>query len=822
MEGLEESSPVERVALETEGEAATQTTSLGVRDQLYDGSVRTVSSSTATVPASNVIATKGEQRRSLNPAKTTPAPIPELPDAQERGRPNDVKVSDDISLAELKARLNQLQDQVNELSKEPKIPVNSDCSLGTGMESARWINPNYPQMFPYHAVGGSIDLNYGGSVASTAVGSGFTGAFFEVDVNQAVSDEEDDDLTMPDYSTVGDVRPSSEQRWKDLQEKFFPHSLNDNEPEGDDLTMPDGITSDDRYNSPEEKRRRWEIFQKALQSTDEALQEEDVAQAPPAERQRQNPRSKGKRQKIEPSGRQANKSSLVFMHPEEVKEMRPYTPEELEKVRHRPFPSRLFITNVQVAWNTVWLRTRHTDHHAHRSTFLHIRNVFKADAIANNPPGAKYALTELLNMCFGMEDSEFYSFACTVASALSSEASNTEFERGLLLHFPDERRRDHLRKIEDDMRRTHRQLTGKQLARRVLEHEQELARKRIRQLLHIVFSKVKQKKMLLDDRRDNIYRLVLCMTKYNCDSSLPFLYAAVAFVFQIVTGLFVILSLTTFDEDENAERWHESWVLFGRNIALALCTLSYGLMIAFPELRGAPEVFSVAVCGFFVVLSAETFLDGVISAAALYFIVAIDKQLVPWLELDTKAIVHGFLMDQALGEYETQRYSQEYSDLADNPSPNGLQSIQFSDMFLTNHEESGSRPSRGVTFQPFEAFGDSGQHESEESYILAGGSLISLPDKRRAPSSRKRRGGGRQNRKSWDRSYVGGQMQVTNKRMVTSDCLLRKVEWQYTRGFDNTCVPRIGHLRLTKLNYANSTIDIIGKNTGVLVLETCL
>jgi len=71
-----------------------------------------------------------------------------------------------------------------------------------------------------------------------------------------------------------------------------------------------------------------------------------------------------------------NKSSLVFLHPEEVGE-RFYTKKELAKIQYRPFPSRLFITNVQFEWNTVWLRTRHTDHHCHKSSFIQVRDAFK-------------------------------------------------------------------------------------------------------------------------------------------------------------------------------------------------------------------------------------------------------------------------------------------------------------------------------------------------------------------------------------------------------------------------------------------------------------
>jgi hypothetical protein len=190
------------------------------------------------------------------------------------------------------------------------------------------------------------------------------------------------------------------------------------------------------------------------------------------------------------------------------------------------------------------------------------------------------------------------------------------------------------------------------------------------------------------------------------------------------------------------------------------------------------------------VLSGETFLDGVLNSVALIFIAEIDDHLPRLLELDTRDVVQGFLIDQAIEGYDTLPVSLDTSP--------PVKSIEFSDMFLTNTQESGSIASKGVTFQPYEVFGVPGQQR--EGSI----SMISLDGIFR---SRKRTRGYRA------RGQVGAEgQQVANKRFVTSDCLLRKVQWQYTKGYDHTCQPRIGHLRLTKLNDTKNTIEIIGKN----------
>ena len=243
-------------------------------------------------------------------------------------------------------------------------------------------------------------------------------------------------------------------------------------------------------------------------------------------------------------------------------------------------------------WNTVWLRTRHTDHHAHKSSFIQVRDALKADEISHNHIAAKYALTELLNMCYGMRESDYYSFACTLASAFSKKAQNSEFEDTLLLLAEgeeDENRKNYFANLERSLLQVVPKMSTKQIRRRVLEKRQFMARERLLQLMHIVFSKLKQKQLLVDQDKNNIYRLVLCMTKYN-RSQWPFFYAMLSFFFQICAALYVVLSLTDLDhpEEDGFERWDVD--LFARNIALALGTLSYGGMVAYPEVKSTWQI----------------------------------------------------------------------------------------------------------------------------------------------------------------------------------------------------------------------------------------
>lgn len=298
-------------------------------------------------------------------------------------------------------------------------------------------------------------------------------------------------------------------------------------------------------------------------------------------------------------------------------------------------------------------------------------------------------------MCYGMHESDYYSFACTLASAFSCQAANTEFEKGLLIH--EARKPEIIQQLEYEQERQPQHQRQPMLdfdSMDLLRQEQTRARIRLVQLMHIVTSKLKQKKILVDQGKDNIYRLVLCMTKYN-KNPWPYFYAIFSVFFQVCAAAYVALSLTPLDEGEyGLHNWDKEAVK--RNFLLALGTALYGIMVAYPEMKSTGEVYRclyrsdisplaimdfivnfvlpilMTFCGFFVVLQAGNFLEGVLNAVALIFITEIDDQLPRFLELDTLDIVQGFLIDQAMEEYETQNLKEK------------IPSIEFSDMHITN------------------------------------------------------------------------------------------------------------------------------------------
>ncbi|CAB9501247.1 expressed unknown protein [Seminavis robusta] len=632
------------------------------------------------------------------------------------------------------ARQRTMPSQISSTCTNPS-PGGSGTSVGSASamnksmahesySSCPWVSPPYPQMFPYHALGGSVGPQWSHSVNETSASS------------------------------------------IDRTRRGWSHQTSDNESGGSNSTKPSSAV---RLIKEEVRGCNH------LPAWNETLETKEVIKG--------NGFGSSAARSNEPVSSEG--SSLVLLRPEEMRE---YTDEELKQVQLRPFPSRLFITEDKMEWDTGGLRTRHTDDHAHTSSFTQLRDAFKADAITKNTTAAKYALTELLDMCMGMEESEYYSFACTLASAFSEEATNTEFEESLLMH---EARMNALEEARQTIKMTQPQLTRHEREGSLLRHQRERARNRFVQLLRIVFAKLKLKMLLVDKSKLNTYRLVLCMTKYNCNR-LPFFFAIFPFYFKTCACSYLTLSLLSLNEGEwlgTNDQWSST---VAQNYGLALGVLLYGLLVAQQEIESTQEVFQylymyrhrsgtfllgamdflssvvlpiyVAMCGSLVVLASETFRDCVVNSVAILFITLIDDQLPRLLDLRTRGIVQGYLIDQAIEEYEG-------SDL-DKPQL----MPEFGDMLLTNTEESGR------SFQPYEFF--DGQREFPGGTRYTG---IQQPHSKTTCSD-----------------------QVAKRSSVTAHCLLRKVEWQYAKAPDHTTQPQIGHLRLTKL-MDGSTINFVGR-----------
>lgn len=180
------------------------------------------------------------------------------------------------------------------------------------------------------------------------------------------------------------------------------------------------------------------------------------------------------------------------------------------------------------------------------------------------------------------------SFACTLASAFSQAGQmkrhNVEFAKNYLMHLD---RRVEFEQVRSKLNLKLRHATQEELDQKVLQNQQDRARRRLIKLMDIVFTKLMQKKMLVDERKHNIYRLVNCMTKYNQKWS-PYAYAFFSFFFQVSAACYLVLSLTPLDKDPFIET-----SVLPRNLPLAIGTAGFGIMVAYPEMKNAGAMFEI-------------------------------------------------------------------------------------------------------------------------------------------------------------------------------------------------------------------------------------
>ena len=160
-------------------------------------------------------------------------------------------------------------------------------------------------------------------------------------------------------------------------------------------------------------------------------------------------------------------------------------------------------------------------------------------------------------------------------------------------------------------------------------------------------------------------------------------------------------------------------------------------------------------------MTSDSFIDSVLNTAALLFIPEIDDQLPGLLGYDDTIIFKNYLTQESLKEFDcicklkdthiTSTYLQ---------GVNSSIGVQFSDFYLTNWPEQGSTSNEGIHFKPYQ--------------ILKGKTGRTVDD------------------------TTGDQISPTNH--VNENCLIKRIVWRYTTGFEDSIKPRIGYLRLEMVN----------------------
>ena len=286
----------------------------------------------------------------------------------------------------------------------------------------------------------------------------------------------------------------------------------------------------------------------------------------------------------------------MFLHPHEYgfdpvsPGGRDYSEEELLALQKRDFETRMFMSNATAMGDCVWLRTHFSDNHVHQTVFNVVRDLFKASYATKNYTAAKSSLAEMLTMCIETDKANYYTFATTMASALSEMGGNMEFEITNAI-------------LED-------------------ENDLELARMKVCLMMHIIFKKVQIYNFVADG--SNIYRLVHCSTSVSKENQsikvLPwfsFLLQILLTVYVFVQNVVELIEFTAVESEDpgamdNSTRTLEAFRLLTAgasksggdsddddsrgiwmNIPLAVVTLIYSSMIAYPSVVQYSDAFIV-------------------------------------------------------------------------------------------------------------------------------------------------------------------------------------------------------------------------------------
>ena len=155
----------------------------------------------------------------------------------------------------------------------------------------------------------------------------------------------------------------------------------------------------------------------------------------------------------------------------------------------------------------------------------------------------------------------------------------------------------------------------------------------------------------------------------------------------------------------------------------------------------------------------DSFIESVLNCAALFFIPDIDDQLPKLLGYSESVIYKNYVTYKALQDFDQlcllndkdlkKHYVHEIDEAI---------GVQFSDYYLTNWPEQGSDTEEGIHFKP---------HKVVQGQNVNG-------------------------------KQMGHLIHPTN--FVDKACLIRKVVWSYSTGFEYTIKPRIAYLRLEMIN----------------------
>ncbi len=262
-------------------------------------------------------------------------------------------------------------------------------------------------------------------------------------------------------------------------------------------------------------------------------------------------------------------TDFIFFHPHEYgitatsPAERKYTEKEALALEKRDFETRIFITAFVFRGRAAFIRSHFTDNHKLNCKILSIvRDYIKATHGTKNFTAAKSSLSELLTMCMECEESDYYSFALTMASGLSNMANNTSFQR-----------HEAILDDEDDI---------------------DMLRRKLCLIMHVLFERMENSNYLNHGDGSNIYRLVFCSTAITKKNYMLKLLPFFSFLLQICLTYFVVLeNITSFPDVMNGGGLVNSIPNFTQNLILAILTFVYSALVAMPSVLETNNAFKI-------------------------------------------------------------------------------------------------------------------------------------------------------------------------------------------------------------------------------------
>mmetsp|Transcript_47403 Transcript_47403/g.92487 ORF Transcript_47403/g.92487 Transcript_47403/m.92487 type:complete len:563 (+) Transcript_47403:204-1892(+) len=377
------------------------------------------------------------------------------------------------------------------------------------------------------------------------------------------------------------------------------------------------------------------------------------------------------------------------------------TEEILERIRKRPYPSRLFITSTlipgkndsaQVDYEGAFLRTHFSDRSDHASHLGTIRDYVWAFH-AESPEAAKSSLSSIITACMTMDKGKYHSLASILASSLSEQARNTTFQPREFWNRDDPQSHD-------------------------------LCRKKFVLLMEIVFDSVTKERFLLRDKNTNIYRLCFCLLRSSSSETRKGknsrLFSAVVAPFlcaflQITLISYVSFEVATLDE----------WKIYWKTLPLAVLATLYSITQAYAGWKSTTSVkviiyqdigilflidwlinlllpMAAVVLGFTIIATSDQFIEGVLNTAALLFIPEIDDKLPQFLDFQNDDIVRTYIVQAAVWRYELNARITDDEVNKATEKEDQVGNIVYSDIMVTNLKESGSDPDMFDFFGPID------------------------------------------------------------------------------------------------------------------------